>query len=91
MNNENELLPCPFCGQRGAKVMPHEDTEFYIVECYDCSAKSDWGYEQGDAIDSWNMRSSQESIEYERGFLAAKKMMLDILQQEVKADVSRET
>jgi len=57
MSNENELLPCPFCGS--AEVSPSS----WDVKCSGCGAEMPGGTQQ--AIERWNRRPtlSDEAVE----------------------------
>lgn len=55
-----QLMPCPFCGERAYIVQHHYITagEAYGVRCF-CGAQSDQFFEtMGEAVAAWNTRVS---------------------------------
>lgn len=58
----DELLPCPFCGEKRAELVDsvHEEGSPF-VRCgnYDCGAKTE-GHSTADAIAAWNRRATTD-------------------------------
>jgi len=63
MNDEKELLPCPFCG--GPAVKEHPGKEIWgpnpetLIACSKCSA-SIFAYSEEDAVRQWNQRVGED-------------------------------
>lgn len=74
MSNNNELLPCPFCGSKDVHV--EMDYRYFFVACHDCSITISNQDTLKEATDKWNDRALPESSEYQRGYLQAKKDIL---------------
>ena len=54
---DNEIKPCPCCGEDMARVI--NDNDFFRVRCDYCGLQTEVNYKDEEAaIDSWNMRSS---------------------------------
>jgi len=60
---ERELLPCPFCSERVAIVLP--DGEAYRTVCFSgnpdgigCGAEGAWRLSKEEAIEAWNRRAA---------------------------------
>ncbi|MET0035407.1 MAG: Lar family restriction alleviation protein [Candidatus Thiodiazotropha lotti] len=60
MNDENELLSCPFCGGDGYSVNECDsEYEYWGIVCEDCHARSHDEYDnERQAREAWNMRAS---------------------------------
>lgn len=54
---EEELKPCPFCGDE-ARVIEcfHEGSEYYWIECKECYGRTTGSLSKDDAIAAWNRR-----------------------------------
>jgi Lar family restriction alleviation protein len=51
------IKPCPFCGDRGAKIKVLENTPGHVVVyCAWCEAEGPIGVNRFTAIVSWNVR-----------------------------------
>ncbi len=65
-----ELKPCPFCGGRGARIdvtyefrMLHPsktDNHFYIIECFNCHARTKACSTIDLAIEAWEKRTENK-------------------------------
>ena len=59
-----EILPCPFCGNRGVVADRYDaaldfegkNKHFYGVSCEVCYAQTESEYTVEDAIETWNRR-----------------------------------
>lgn len=58
MNDQQKLLPCPFCGSTNCSLVdPDELTEKYVM-CLSCFAQIDQGYKTApEAVQAWNTRA----------------------------------
>ena len=54
----NELLPCPFCGEKELRL--YERREGYSVHCWNlsCGAKLEYAPTQEQAREDWNRRAN---------------------------------
>lgn len=73
------LLPCPFCEENDIDIISI-GRNHWSAECTNCgctleSARGD----RKDMIDEWNKRPNPESAEFLRGFLEAKRQILEII------------
>ena len=66
MNKNNELKPCPFCGDELVKVkfddegyLPYLNEGNCFIECQNCNAKSGYYHREEDAIAAWNKRATE--------------------------------
>ena len=61
MDNQIELLPCPFCG--GEAILTSRETNYfatrYFVMCEQCHAESKNCQHKEDAVYAWNKRADQ--------------------------------
>jgi Lar family restriction alleviation protein len=79
--NKTLYLPCPFCGHECNDDYLEIDGEKYghdfKASCGYCGASAERGDSVDEAINNWNTRSNLESSEFIRGYMAAKR---DIIQ-----------
>lgn len=57
MTTADDLLPCPFCGQR-ARLFPPVWVEDFSVACIHCEAEGPHRRTGPEAIEGWNRRAS---------------------------------
>ena len=59
MDNQIELLPCPFCG--GEAILTSRETNYFatrfFVICDNCHASSKWCQNKEEAAEAWNRRA----------------------------------
>jgi len=58
MTGENELLPCPFCGETAIHMHSNEDRRFFWAECSKCDVEARGADSEADAREQWNRRPS---------------------------------
>lgn len=68
MNDEIELLPCPFCGGNAVFGITQEQSYDFIITnkthedladivvCIECGAKVEYDYKNKSLIEKWNTR-----------------------------------
>lgn len=54
-DDEDELLPCPFCGGE-AELLNNADYRWWEVICYSCYVRTIGYVDKNTAIGSWNRR-----------------------------------
>lgn len=55
--NNNELLPCPFCGSKNIYCFDAGNkTDVWFIQCDDCCATFPHFDSKQEAIDAWNKR-----------------------------------
>ncbi len=58
--NENELKPCPFCGNKNPMIMDERRVGMgFQVVCRGCAAKVGGEKTERGAVKSWNRRTEQ--------------------------------
>ncbi len=58
---DNELKPCPFCGEQSATNITSYGKRYYAF-CPNCKAYSDSFHDQGKAIEAWNTRQPDPAV-----------------------------
>ena len=81
MNENKTWLNCPFCGNDKKPEFEGKNNSIY-AECGNCGARSEWAYSLGEALNNWNSRASiPESENYLKGYLDAKKQILELAER----------
>lgn len=57
-----ELLPCPFCGEKDASVTTQYVTGQTAVVCEVCTAMGPWDETEASAIAAWNRRPAPREL-----------------------------
>jgi Lar family restriction alleviation protein len=60
----DELLPCPFCGEHSSVVSYMVDSRWFVVKCDVCDARWE-GYTLAEAVGKWNRRPIEASLKAE--------------------------
>ena len=59
MNDDEKLLPCPFCGSKNVGIMPYESDTECEAYCRDCGCRTARGSWIGAVVKVWNRRTAQ--------------------------------
>ncbi|MDR2173628.1 MAG: Lar family restriction alleviation protein [Burkholderiales bacterium] len=57
----NDLLPCPFCGDKNPQTYSDNFGQFSQIVCADCETETAWYDSEEELVAVWNRRADDES------------------------------